>query len=192
MQDRRAQPVAASGRRSDAWRRGLSPRAERVARAAIEAMLADEDAAGNLVPPPRSTCDRAVDWLSRATGHSSGVLRREFGLLTLCLQLLPLFVIGVPRRLTSLTLADRVRFLSALEASRLGLLTMLLVSFKVPMGIVAFEEGDELRSTGFDRPSTTSRRQLVWLQESVTMGPQAAPSPGAPRAPDRGVEGAAV
>lgn len=183
MDDRGAQPVTTAGGRSGAWRRGLSPRAERVARATIEAMLADEGPGGELVPPPRSTCDRAVEWLSRATGCSSGALRGGYGLLTMCLQLLPLFVIGVPRRMTSLSLSDRVRFLSALEASRFGLLTMLVVAFKVPMGIVAFEEGDELSSTGFDRPSTTARRQLVWL-----------PAPAAAAEGDgaRGAEGAAV
>lgn len=169
-----------SGGRSGAWRRGLSPRAERVARAAIEAMLADEDEAGALVPPPRATCDRAVEWMSRSTGHASAGLRGGFGLLTLALQLLPLFVIGVPRRMTSLSLADRVRYLSALETHRSGLLAMLLVAFKVPMGIVAFEEGAELRSTGFDRPSTTSRRQLVWIP-----GP-AVPAQGEAPARDEG------
>lgn len=180
MDDRRPQPGAASGDRSGAWRHGLSPRAERVARAAIEAMLADEDAAGHLVAPPATTCDRAVEWMSRSTGHASGSLRHGFGFLTLCLQLLPLFVLGLPRRMTSLSLADRVRYLSALEASRSGLLAMLFLAFKVPMGIVAFEEGDELRSTGFDRPSTTARRQLVWLREP------AAGTPGAPAAEEGG------
>jgi hypothetical protein len=96
--------------------------------------------------------------------------------LTLCLQLLPLFVIGAPRRMTSLSLADRVRFLSALEASRFGLLTMLVVAFKVPMGMVAFEEGDELRSIGFDRPSTAARRQLVWVPGPATPMPAASSS----------------
>lgn len=153
----------APGSAPGAWKRGLSPRAERIARAAIEAMLADEDGDGNLLAPPAATCDRAVAWMSRATGHSSSSLRGGFGLLALCLQLLPLLVIGAPRRMTSLSLPDRVRYLAALEASRFGPFSMLLLAFKVPMAIVAFEEGAELRSTGFDRPSTTARRQLVWL-----------------------------
>jgi hypothetical protein len=189
MDDRGSQDTLAPGGRSEPWRRGLSPRAERVARAAIEAMLADEDEAGQLVPPPAHTCDRAVAWLSRATGHTSGGLRVGFNLLTVILQMLPLFVIGAPRRMTSLSLADRVRYLAALETSRFGLLTMLLVAFKVPMGMVAFEEGDELRSTGFDRPSTTSRRRLVWIQEPAAPGIAAsagAPDGGAGRAHGEG------
>jgi hypothetical protein len=160
MDEREATAAGAPAGRRDELRRGLSRRAERVARAALEALLADEDEAGHLVPPPRSTCDRGVDWLSHATGGASPDLRLTFGFLTLLLQLLPLFAIGVPRRMTSLSLADRIRYLEALEASRIGLLAMLVVAFKVPLCMAALEEGDELRSTGFDRPSTTSRRVL--------------------------------
>ena len=156
-----------------AARRGLSRRAERVAYAAIEAMLADEDAQGRLVAPSPQACERAASWLTLATGGASGDLRRSFGLLTLCLQLLPLFMIGVPRRMTSLSLADRVRYLEALERSRVGLLAMLLTAFKVPLCMAAFEEGEELASTGFDRPSTAARRNLVLFAEEP-------PRPGAP------------
>lgn len=162
MDDRGPHEALASGGRSAAFRRGLSPRAERVAHAAAQALLADEDDDGALVAAPSETCDRAVVWLSRATGQASPAMRRGFGVLALLLQMLPLFVIGVPRRMTSLSLADRVRYLEALETSRFGLLSMLLLAFKVPMSIAAFEEGEELRSTGFDRPSTASRRALVW------------------------------
>lgn len=160
MDDGSAAALATPGDGARAARRGLSRGAERVARAAIEAMLADEDEAGNLVPGSPAACDRAVRWLTLATGQASGDVRRGFGFLALCLQWLPLFVIGAPRRMTSLSLGDRVRYLEALETSRVGLLTMLVVAFKVPMGIAAFEAGDELRSTGFDRPDTTARRSL--------------------------------
>lgn len=152
---------ATAGAASTALPRGLSPRAERVARAAIEAVLADEDAAGNLVPPSRAACDRAVEWLTSSAAFASGDLRRGLRLLTFLLQVLPLFVIGAPRRMTSLSLADRIRYLEALETHRIGLFAMLAIAFKVPMSIAAFEDGDELRSTGFDRPSTTARRSLL-------------------------------
>ena len=157
----RESPAAVARGGSGGARRGLSARAERVAWAAMEAMLADEDAAGRLIPGSPAACERAVRWLTLATGQSSGDVRRGFGLLTFCLQWLPLFVIGAPRRLTSLPLAERIRYLEALEASRIGLLAMLVLAFKVPMGIAAFEEGEELRSTGFDRPHTASRRSLT-------------------------------
>jgi hypothetical protein len=62
--------------------------------------------------------------------------------------------------MSRLPLERRVAYLEALESSRVGLLAMLLVAFKVPLSIPAFEEGDELASTGFDRPTTASRRRL--------------------------------
>ena len=141
--------------------RGLSPRAERVARAAIEAVLADEDEAGHLVPPTDEACDRAVTWLTSSAAVGSGDLRRGLAFLTLLLEWLPIVILGAPRRMTSLSLADRIRYLEALETHRIGLFAMLAIAFKVPMCIAAFEEGDELRSTGFDRPSTTARRSLA-------------------------------
>jgi len=174
MGERDAAPVEVTDERFGDLRRGLSPRAARVARAAAEAMLADEDAEGRLVAPKAEAVDRAVLWLTRATGASSGDVRRGLGFLTLCLQLLPLFVIGVPRRMTGLSLGDRIRYLEALEGSRIGLLAMLVMAFKVPMLMAAFEEGDELRSTGFDRPATTSRRSLVVAQPRSASGSEAA------------------
>ncbi|MFO0592204.1 MAG: hypothetical protein U0441_31965 [Polyangiaceae bacterium] len=148
--------------------RGLSPRAERVCRAAIEAMLADEDPDGRLVPASPAACDRAVLWMTSAAGVMSGDLRRGLGLLTFALQVLPIVVIGAPRRMTSLSLADRVRYLSALETHRIGLFAMLAIAFKVPMCIAAFEEGEELASTGFDRPDTVTRRGLLLAQAAQT------------------------
>ncbi|MBK8258503.1 MAG: hypothetical protein IPK82_38320 [Polyangiaceae bacterium] len=156
------------------FRRGLSPRAERVAASAMEAILADEDERGNLIPGSPEACARAVRWLSRSAGHSSSNIRFGYGLLTWLLQLLPLFMIGVPSRMTELSLGDRIRYLTALETSRYGLLSMLLLAFKVPMSIVAFEEGAELSSTGFDRPSTASRRSLMWAEAPPANAPNTA------------------
>ena len=175
MVDRRTTGAETRG----ALRRGLSPRAERVCRAAIEAMLADEDAEGRLSPPSDAACERAVDWLTHAAGVTSGDLRRGLGLLTFLLQMLPIVVIGAPRRMTSLSLADRVRYLSALETHRIGLLAMLATAFKVPMCIAAFEEGDELASTGFDRPDTVTRRSLLLAQ--VPEEPRVAEEPQTPK-----------
>lgn len=175
MVDRRTTAEAALGGAP----RGLSPRAERVCRAAIEAMLADEDAEGRLLPASPAACDRAVLWMSRASGVMSAELRRGLGLLTFLLQMLPIVVIGAPRRMTSLSLADRVRYLSALETHRIGLFAMLATAFKVPMCIAAFEEGDELASTGFDRPDTVTRRSL--LLAHVPEEPRAAEDPKTPK-----------
>ncbi len=143
------------------WKRpGLSPGRRRVAQAVIEALLADEDEAGALVPGSPSACRRAVDWLDDAIGRSSLDLRRGFAVISFVMEWLPIFIIGAPSRMSRLPLDRRVAYLEALETSRLGLLPMLLVAFKVPLAIPAFEEGEELALTGFDRPSTTARRRL--------------------------------
>ena len=149
--------------RLDWGRHGLSRRAAGVAHAVTEAMLSDEDDAGQLVPGSAVACARAVSWLDDSLGRSSPDLRRGFAFLSLVIDWLPIFVIGAPSRMTRLPLARRVAYLEALESSRVGLLAMLLIAFKVPLSMAAFEEGDELASTGFDRPDTTARRRLPTL-----------------------------
>lgn len=143
--------------------RGLSPWARRVAWAAAEAMLCDEDERGELAPPGAEVCERAVAALDLSLGQSSPETRRGFTLLALCLELLPPFVVGAFGRMSRLSLGRRLAYLEALESSRSGLLAMLLLAFKVPMCIAAFEEGAELALTGFDRESTAARRRLPGL-----------------------------
>jgi hypothetical protein len=139
---------------------GLSTWQRRLASAVVEALLADEDARGELVPGSPEACERGVGWLDASLGGSSSDLRRGFLVLSLLMEWLPLFVIGAPSRMSRLPLARRITYLEALESSRVGLLAMLLVAFKVPMCIAAFEEGDELASTGYDRPDIRARRRL--------------------------------
>jgi len=154
-----------SRHRLDWGRRGLSERSKRVALAVIETVLCDEDDEGRLVPGRPEACARAVAWLDDSLGGSTSDLRRGFAVLAFFMEWLPLFMIGAPSRATRLPLDRRLAYLEALEASRIGWLSMLLVSFKVPLGIPAFEVGEELALTGFDRPSTVARRKLP-----VTMG----------------------
>jgi hypothetical protein len=139
---------------------GLSARTQRILYAFAEAMLCSEDDTGALLPGPAEACSRAVNALSLAVGVSSSDLRRGYAVLLTLLDLLPLFVIGTPGRMSRLPLDRRVAYLEALEASRVGLLAMLFVAIKVPLCIPMFEEGDELALTGFDRPNTASRRSL--------------------------------
>jgi hypothetical protein len=139
---------------------GLSPRAQHVVRAYAEAMFADEDERGEITPARPEVCQRAVSWLDHSVGRASSDLRRGFAVLTLLLEFLPLFVIGAFSRMSRLPIARRVMYLEALEKSELGLFSMLLVAFKVPTSIAVFEEGEELRSTGYDRPNITARRRL--------------------------------
>lgn len=146
--------------RLDWRRRGLSPFSERVALAVIEAVMSDEDAEGRLVPGRPEMCARAVAVLGDTVGRGSADLRRGFGVLAFFMEMLPLFVVGAPSRMSRLPLDRRLAYLEALEGSRIGWLPMLLVAFKVPMCIPAFEETEELGETGFDRPTTVARRAL--------------------------------
>ncbi|HVK67646.1 MAG TPA: hypothetical protein VM694_24340 [Polyangium sp.] len=145
--------------------RGLSPRARRVVFAYAEAMYADEDETGAIVPASPAVCERAASWLDHSVGRASGDLRRGFAVLAWLLEMMPLFVIGSFSRMSRLPITRRVGYLEALERSRLGLFAMLLVAFKVPTSVAVFEEGEELASTGFDRPSTTARRRLPTAPE---------------------------
>jgi hypothetical protein len=167
-----AEPSAAA--RLDWKRPGLAAWQRRVALAVTEALLADEDERGALIPGGAAACARAVDALDDSLGRGSPDLRRGFVVLSLLMEWLPLFVIGAPRRMTRLSLARRIAYLEALESSRIGLLTMLLIAFKVPLSIPAFEEGDELALTGFDRPSTVSRRRLPVASDAPADVPEAA------------------
>ncbi|HVY45560.1 MAG TPA: hypothetical protein VHB21_06750 [Minicystis sp.] len=141
--------------------RGLSARSREVAFAAAEAILADEDEHGALVPGPRAMCELGVDALDHSVGRSSADLRRGYAVLTLALEWLPLFFIGAFSRMTRLSLERRVAYLTRLEESKIGLFAMLFVAIKVPLCIPAYEDPDALAETGFDRPSLTSRRRLA-------------------------------
>jgi len=140
--------------------KGLAQWQREVTTAFVEAALADEDARGNLVPARAEVCARATDWMDQALGGGSPDLRRGFFFLFLCMEWLPIVQIGAPSRMSRLPLARRIAYLESLERSRWSLLTVLFVAFKIPLGIPAFEEGEELASTGFDRPTTSARRRL--------------------------------
>ncbi|WP_438028364.1 hypothetical protein [Sorangium sp. So ce233] len=158
--------------------RGLAPWTRRVAWSAAEAMLCDEDERGELVPPGAGVCERAVAALDLSLGQGSPETRRGFALLAVCLEILPLFVIGAVSRMSRLPLGRRLAYLEALESSRFGLLAMLLLAFKVPLCIPAFEEGTELALTGLDRESTAARRRLPALRAAAD-APLATPRDGA-------------
>ena len=149
------------GDRLDWPRLGLSARSRRVCLAEASALLSDEDAAGRIVPAGAELCERTVGALDHAIGRSSGDVRRGFAVLTFLLEILPWVLLGTFSRMSRLSIERRVAYFEALETSPNGLCSMLFVAFKVPLCITAFEEGDELASTGFDRPSTASRRRLL-------------------------------
>lgn len=135
---------------------------QRILGAFIEALLADETAEG-LVPPTEARRDEIVadmdDWLA----HVSPTLPLGFRAILWLVDFLPLFIIGAFSRMRSLDLPTRVHFLERLELAKLGLLATAVTALKVPLCIVAYETGDELRDTGFDRGSFTERRRLPTL-----------------------------
>jgi hypothetical protein len=151
----------AASDRLDWPRSGFSARTRRIVWAAAEALFADESDAGAVLPASQATCDRAVSAFDSSVGRSSGDLRRGIAVLSLLLEWLPVFVIGAPSRMSRLPIERRVLYLEGLEASRVGLLAMLLVAFKIPLALAAFEEAEELALTGFDRPDTVARRRLL-------------------------------
>ncbi len=145
---------------SDWGRSGLPAFCRPIARAVAEALLADDDGHGGLVPPSDATLDHCVATLDRWLGHASPELSKGFVVLSLAMEALPLAIVKKPTRCTRLSLADRVHYLEALEGHRSGLFAMLAVAFKVPLCVPIFEEGDGLVETGFDRPTLAHRRRL--------------------------------
>jgi hypothetical protein len=177
-----ARLVADDPARLDWNRPGLSARSRRIMLAAAEAMYSDEDARGRVTVAGSVVCERAVDGLDRLVGSASEVIRHGFAVFTFVMQVLPLFVIGRFARMTDLPLDERVRYLESLEHSRLGFIAMLFVAVKVPMTICAFEEGDELGSTGFDRPDTVARRKRPPRRAEPKVEPKAETTTPAERA----------
>ncbi|MEO7329114.1 MAG: hypothetical protein ABI193_11075 [Minicystis sp.] len=148
---------------------GFSARSRRVVQAFAEALLADEDEAGNLLPPSRALCDRAIAELDHAVGRSSSDLRRGFGLLTFLLDWLPLFVIGDFSRMSRLPLGRRITYLETMETSKFGWFPLLVVAIKVPLTIPAFEQEELLRETGFDRADTAAKRVLPEISREAAV-----------------------
>jgi len=148
------------------WRKsGLPAFAKRICRSVAEAILCDENERGELVPPDAATLDRVVHKLDHWLGTGSGQLGAGFLALCLAIDSLPIAVIRSPRRMTKLSLRDRIHYLEKLEESENGMLSMLLVAFKVPLATSAFEEGELLHSTGFDREDLIVRRKLDVVKE---------------------------
>ena len=152
----------------DWGRRAFSPFAKTVITAVIEAFFSDEDPDRGLQPPRDDFVQRVIDEFDLYIGACSPDLRRGFGLLCFAIEFLPFFVIGAFSRASRLPLGRRIAYLQALEHDERGLFTVLFVGFKLPLTMIAYEVGPELRATGFDRPSLGARRQLPMLKPEVS------------------------
>jgi len=123
-----------------------------------EALLSDEDERGLLVAPLRELIDRVVDEFDLLVGAGSSDLGRGFRALAWLIEWLPIFMIGAFSRASRLPLARRVLYLESIEHTKIALLATLFVAFKLPITMIAFEVGPELRLTGFDRETISTPR----------------------------------
>lgn len=137
----------------------FSPGKHRILAALVEALVADVGADGQLVPPSPELRDRVVGEFDAWIASGGSTLPTGLGLLILVLESLPL-TFGRRSRMSKLPLAERVAFLEDLETARLGLLVAGFVGLKIPLLMLAYEHGELLHETGYDRPDLASRRVL--------------------------------
>lgn len=152
-------PFPAGAHPLDHNRSGLTKFGKLVCTSVTEALLADEQD-GRLVPGEPEVVQRAVQKLDLWLG--TGTLQLQNGFLALCgaMEGAPLLTLRKPKRFTQLSLEDRLHVLEKLEEHEVGLLTMLLTAFKVPLVTAAFEDGPLLFETGFDRKNLIVPRAL--------------------------------
>ncbi|NUO54670.1 MAG: hypothetical protein HOV80_38005 [Polyangiaceae bacterium] len=154
-----ANPFPAGAHPLDHNRSGLNGFGKAVCLSVTEALLADE-VDGRLVPGEREVVERSVQKLDLWLG--TGSLQLQNGFLVLCgaMQAAPLITMRKTTPFTRLSLEDRLHVLEKLEEHEIGLLTMLLTAFKVPLVTAAYEDGPLLKETGFDRPDLIVPRVL--------------------------------
>lgn len=142
----------------DWGRRAFSAKRRRSIAAVVEAILSDEDDGGQTLAPPREITDRVADELDLWIGAGSTDLGRGFRILAWLIEWLPIVVIGALSRASRLPLARRVHYLQELEHAKFALLATLLVAFRLPIIMVAFEVDPLLRLAGFDRATIATPR----------------------------------
>ena len=123
-------------------------------------MFSSETDAGLAAAPPE-LAKRVTGEFDLLIGAGSADLRRGYRVLVWLIEWLPIVILGVLSRASRLALARRLAYLDQLEHARLGLLATLLVAFKLPLTMLVFELGDELRGTGFDRDTVATPRLVA-------------------------------
>jgi hypothetical protein len=152
----------------------LSAARRRTIVALAEALFSTEDDKG-LVPAPSELCERITEEFDLLIGAGSGDLRRGYRLFGWLIEWLPVFFVGTLSRASRLPLARRLAYLDRLEHASIGLLAALLVAFKLPLTIIAFEQAPELHVTGFDRETLATPR--VAARVPLPLAPAAARVP---------------
>jgi hypothetical protein len=152
---------AASASDRDWQRPGLSPVQQQIVRAFAEALLAedslDPDVSEARSPDP-ILLDRIAHEMDVWIGSGSQALTRGFGVLLWGIELMPVLIVGRACRMSKLSISERIHYLESLEQSSVGLIATMFMGVKIPVTALAFELGEELADTGFDRSSLTSLR----------------------------------
>ncbi|HKQ71986.1 MAG TPA: hypothetical protein VJT73_21725 [Polyangiaceae bacterium] len=146
-------------------RRAFSPARQKTIAALAEALLSEETDRG-LVGASADLTARVADEFDLLIGAGSPDLRRGFCVLAWLIEWLPIVMIGVLSRASRLPLARRLAYLERLEQAKIALLATLLVAFKLPITMLAFEMAPELAVTGFDRDTISTPRQPRRLKVS--------------------------
>jgi hypothetical protein len=151
--------VGVAVKNRDWGRRAFSPARRRAIAAVAEALFSNETVEG-LAPAPAALAERVADEFDLLVGAGSTDLHRGFRALAFLVEWLPLFILGQFSRASRLPLARRLAYLHHLEHSKIALIATLFVGFKLPLTMIAFEVGDELGSTGFDRATISTPRRV--------------------------------
>lgn len=126
-----------------------------------EALLSDADDQGRAIPPERGWLEGVVDDFDKMLGAGSPDIRRGMTALVLAIETLPSLVVRKVTRMSELPLAERVAYLGALESSRVGLLAMVFMAFKLPLAMIAYDHGEGLACAGLGRSDLSVPRGNV-------------------------------
>lgn len=146
-------------------RRGLDDESRRIVRAFCEALLSDEDERGRVVAPPAAEVDRIIAEYDLLVGAGSLTLRSGMKVLARVVNRLPSVVLGEFVPMTELTLPERIVYLEGLENARVGLMATAVIAFKIPLSMLAYEQGEGLALMGFERPTIATPRGDVPIPE---------------------------
>lgn len=151
-------------------RRELSDATWLVIDGLLEALVSDRPEGGALVGASAAMRRRVVPEFDDWVRHGSQMLRLALPALLWLIELMPLFVVGRFSRMSRLPLDARLHYLESLEAHPIGLFATAFMGVRTPILLLVWEEGDELRETGFDRETVSTPRKLP-LTGGVRGGP---------------------
>ena len=148
----------------------LSAREQEIAEAVCEALLSDRDDVGGYLPPTASTVTDATVQLDRFLTATTTRTRLAFRGILHVIQVSPTALLHTTQRFTALTLRERIDALTRAEHSQTGWLAIALMGLKVPLTMAAYEQGNNLALTGFERHEITTPRGTSKIPEPAPWG----------------------